>query len=49
MTPVSQRCTVGLSTAATSFKLKTLGYKNRKDAKLMIQAVVWTQGMPEIS
>ena len=32
----TQRCTCGISTAATSFKLNTLGYRKKKEAKLMI-------------
>jgi len=32
----TQRCTCGTSTAATSFKLNTLGYRKKKEAKLMI-------------
>jgi hypothetical protein len=32
--PVSHRCTLGLSTAATSKRLKVEGYRKKKEMKL---------------
>ena len=44
MTPVSHRWSFGFSTAATSFRLKTDGYRKKKDAKLTHHAIACAVG-----
>jgi hypothetical protein len=42
--PVSQRCIFGLSTAATSNKLKVDGYKKKKETNDENHTSSWTPG-----
>jgi hypothetical protein len=44
--PVSHMCNFGLSTAATSNRLKVEGYKNKNEMKDESQTSSWTPGAP---